>query len=236
MWSAGSLTPMNNVWANLITEATVVKVVNDPRFTPELGETFGVMATRYNSIVLLWCWIKIKLGGEFGVIKDGVPQGCSLSPSPLNADTGAGTRSLLFRRNLTLRSLSSFANYPLVSLLLVVSRLLSADPVPALAALLPGLHAGHPGGRPASWFACSGERHRGSVWECQPWHVRNYRQVRVIVPAWMCPYSIIHDSRCMSHMHFKSAVRRNKQTINSIFTKVISLICFFFSCFFSLYG
>lgn len=188
MRSARSLTPMNNAWANQITEATLVKVVNDPRFTPELQETLGVMATRYNSIVLLWRWIKNQTwGAEFGVLKDGVPQGCSLSPS------------LLFRHNFTLCSLPSVANYllsPSCLPPLLVSRLLSADPVPALAALLPGLHAGHPGGRPASWFACCGERHRGSVWECQPWHVRNYRQVRVIVPAWMCPYSIIHDSWC----------------------------------------
>lgn len=79
--------------------------------------------------------------------------------------------------------ISKSAHFLLLCLSFCVLRLLPADPVPTLSALLPGLHASHLGGWPTSWFACGGERHHGGFRECQPRHVCNYRQVRVINPG-----------------------------------------------------
>ena len=60
-------------------------------------------------------------------------------------------------------------------------RLFSPDTVPTLPAVLPGLHASDLSGWPTSWYACGGKRHCGGFWECQPRHVCNHRQVRVII-------------------------------------------------------
>lgn len=102
-----------------------------------------------------------------------------------------------------------------------VLRLLPADPVPTLSALLPGLHASHLGGWPTSWFACGGERHHGGFRECQPRHVRNYRQVRVIIPACVHLNRIIHEWKCtLSHLqstkqcycHKSNGLKRRKNS------------------------
>lgn len=68
-------------------------------------------------------------------------------------------------------------------------RVFSPDIVPAVPALLPGLHASNPGGWPTGWFACSGKRHSGSFWECQPGYVRHHRSVSDM----FCMHRILYE-------------------------------------------